>query len=104
VAAELNMSENDYTVCFQSRAGNIPWIQPYTDEVIDDLAAKGIKRLAVFSPAFVADCLETNIEIGDEYYEQFMEQGGEEFYVAPCVNSHDLWVDALENIIRGHLK
>lgn len=103
VAAELNMAEDDYTVCFQSRQGNIPWIQPYTEDVIDDLTEKGIKSLCVFSPAFVADCLETIVEIDHTYREQFISQGGESFYMAPCVNSHDLWVDALEDIITQHL-
>ena len=103
VAAELNMSESEYTVCFQSRQGNIPWIQPYTEDVIDDLNEKGVKSLCVFSPAFVADCLETIVEIDHTYREQFIEGGGERFYMAPCVNSHDIWVDALEEIIRKHL-
>ncbi|MBT8448449.1 MAG: ferrochelatase, partial [Gammaproteobacteria bacterium] len=103
VVAELNMSEDDYTVCFQSRQGNIPWIQPYTEDVIDDLNEKGVKSLCVFSPAFVADCLETIVEIDHTYREQFISGGGERFYMAPCVNSHDLFVDALEEIIRKHL-
>lgn len=103
IAAELGMAEEDYTVCFQSRQGRIPWIQPYTDEVIDELAQKGVKSLCVFSPAFVADCLETNVEIGHTYREQFLSQGGETFYLAPCVNSHDKWVEALVNIINNHI-
>ena len=103
VAAELNLSDDQYTVCFQSRQGNIPWIQPYTEDVIDELNEKGVKSLCVFSPAFVADCLETIVEIDHTYREQFIEGGGERFYMAPCVNSHDLWVDALEDIITQHL-
>lgn len=104
IATSLNLEQSDYTVCFQSRQGNIPWIQPYTDEVIDDLNARGVKSVCVFSPAFVADCLETDVEIGHTYRDQFIEGGGEEFYVAPCVNSHPDWVSALAGIIKEHLK
>jgi ferrochelatase len=103
IAESLSLKDEDYTVCFQSRQGRIPWIQPYTDEVIDELNAKGVKSLCVFSPAFVADCLETDVEIGHTYREQFIEGGGEEFYVAPCVNSHPEWVKALAEIIKGHM-
>ena len=71
--------------------------------MIDELNAKGVKSLCVFSPAFVADCLETDVEIGHTYREQFIEGGGEEFYVAPCVNSHPEWVKALAEIIKGHM-
>ncbi len=104
IAESLNLDESDYTVCFQSRAGNIPWVQPYTDEVIDALNARGVKSLCVFSPAFVADCLETDVEIGHTYRDQFIDGGGETFYVAPCVNSHPEWVAALAEIIKDHLK
>ena len=103
VADNMGLEESQYTVCFQSRQGNIPWIQPYTEDVIDDLNAKGIKSLCVFSPAFVADCLETDIEIGHEYKSQFIDGGGETFYVAPCVNSHPQWVSALAGIIKNHI-
>src|SRR5260221_1575848 len=71
LAARLGLDAARYTVCFQSRLGRTPWIAPYTDVVIDELAAKGIKRLAVLCPAFVADCLETLEEIGIRARAQF---------------------------------
>ena len=100
IAKKIQLSEKQYSVCFQSRQGNIPWIQPYIDNVITDLANGGCRHLRVFSPSFVADCLETNIEIGYTYRKLFQESGGEELYLVPAVNSTDLWVAALENIIR----
>src|SRR5690606_429913 len=63
IVAKLNIPKEKHTVCFQSRLGKTPWIQPYTSDTLDDLAAKGVKKLLVFSPAFVADCIETIDEI-----------------------------------------
>src|SRR5262249_14473951 len=71
LARRLELPPEKYTVCFQSRLGRTPWIQPYTDVVLDELPKKGIKRLAVFCPAFVADCLETVEEIGVRAVEQW---------------------------------
>jgi len=99
IAKQLDLTPEQYTVSFQSRQGRIPWVQPYTDEVVQQLADSGTQRLCVFSPAFVADCLETNIELGHTYKELFLAHGGKSFYLAPCVNSHDLWVKALSDII-----
>ncbi len=101
IAEKIQLSESDYTVCFQSRQGNIPWIQPYTDEVIEKLANNGTQRLRVFSPAFVADCLETTIEIGHTYRQLFCDLGGEELYLVPGLNSSDRWVDALIHLIEA---
>lgn len=103
LAKKLQLSDQQYTVCFQSRQGNIPWIQPYVDDVITDLAEKGNKNIVVFSPAFVADCLETTIEIGHTYRTMFKELGGEELHLVPCVNSSDKWVEALEKMITDKL-
>ncbi|MDP3353445.1 MAG: ferrochelatase, partial [Flavobacteriaceae bacterium] len=66
VVAYLQLKEGTYTTTFQSRLGKDPWIQPYTDETIDNYAKKGIKKLAIITPAFVSDCLETIEEIGME--------------------------------------
>ena len=71
IAEKLNIARDDYTVCFQSRLGKEPWVQPYTTDVLKKLATEGKKRLLVFSPAFVADCLETLYEITVEYHEEF---------------------------------
>ncbi len=102
VAKRLNISESDYTVCFQSRLGK-GWIEPFSDDVIKELAQKGAKKLLVFSPAFVADCLETTIEIGSEYQELFEEHGGEKVQLVPSLNDGEDWIRALENIITSRL-
>ena len=79
--------------------GNSPWKKPYTIEVLEDLAKKGAKRLLVFSPAFVADCLETNIEISQEYNEEFRNWGGEKIQLVESLNDHPTWIDALAGIV-----
>jgi ferrochelatase len=88
-----------YGSSFQSRLGKTPWIKPYTDVVFEDLAAQGIKRLAVACPSFVADCLETLEEIGVRGKEQWLKAGGEELTLIPCMNHNPEWVDALSRII-----
>jgi ferrochelatase len=91
----LGIPQGKYTTSFQSRLGNEEWCMPYTDETIAALARSGVKRLVVACPAFVADCLETIEEIGIEGKETFLENGGEEFRLVPCLNTHPRWVDAL---------
>ena len=73
----LNLSEDKFTTTFQSRLGRDPWLEPYTDQTVEQLAKKGVKKMLVFSPAFVADCLETILEISEENQEIFIENGGE---------------------------
>ena len=101
IAEKLNLPKEKYTVCFQSRLGNSPWKKPYTIEVLEDLAKKGAKRLLVFSPAFVADCLETNVEISREYHEEFRNWGGEKVQLVESLNDHPKWIDALACIVLG---
>ena len=98
LAEELLLKAGQYTVCFQSRLGKTPWIKPYTDEVIVDLAKRGIKNLLVFSPSFVADCLETIVEIGMEYQHLFRQHGGSELDLVESLNAHEDWVDCLKNL------
>lgn len=102
VAKRLGLNNDDYTVCFQSRLGG-GWIEPFSDVVIKELAAKGAKKLLVFSPAFIADCLETTIEIGEEYQELFHESGGEKVQLVPSLNVGADWIDTLEDIVRKKL-
>jgi ferrochelatase len=92
----------DYTVSFQSRLGRTPWIKPYTDVLLDELAKKGVKRLAVMCPAFVADCLETLEEIGLRARAQFKAAGGEELVLVPSLNATPAWIDAVCAIARRH--
>ena len=101
--SELGLSADDYTVCFQSRLGRTPWIQPYTDEVLVELAKKGVRKLAVFCPAFTADCLETLEEIGIRAREDFRAAGGEELRLVPCLNAAPAWIDALVALLRERL-
>jgi protoporphyrin/coproporphyrin ferrochelatase len=100
---KLGIPEDKYTVAFQSRLGKDPWIKPYSDKVIVDLANKGVKKILAFSPAFIADCLETTIEIGEEYQEIFEEHGGEKIDLVPSLNDNDGWVDALHAILAERL-
>lgn len=100
IARLLDLPEDQYTVCFQSRLGPVPWIRPYADEVVEDLAKQGYKRVLAFSPAFVSDCLETTLEVGEEYKELFEEHGGEQWDLVPCLNDDTTWVDCLEDIVR----
>jgi ferrochelatase len=102
IAEKLGLNESQYTVCFQSRLDK-KWLRPFSDEVVEERAKKGDKKLLVFSPAFVADCLETLIEIGDEYQEIFEEHGGEKVQLVPSCNDHDLFVAGLEHEIRTRL-
>ena len=100
IAEKLNLKESDYTVCFQSRLDK-KWLTPFSDKVVEEWAEKGAKKLLVFSPAFVADCLETIIEIGSEYQEIFEEGGGEKVQLVPSSNSHPRFIDGLEELIRA---
>jgi len=97
---EMNWTPENVTTCFQSRLGRTPWIQPFTDHVIEDLARQGKKRLLVVTPSFVADCLETLEEMGIRNRELFIKNGGEDYFLVPCVNESELWVEALEEIVR----
>lgn len=102
LAEKLNIPEEKYTVCFQSRLDK-KWLTPFADDVVMEQAKKGTKKILAFSPAFVADCLETVIEIGDEYQEIFEENGGEKIQLVPSSNDHDRFVDALEQLVRERL-
>lgn len=100
IAKKLNLSEEQYTTCFQSRLGPEAWAQPYTSKIIEEQAEKGAKRLLVFSPAFVADCLETIIEIGTEYQEEFEEMGGEKVDLVPSLNDDPRWIAAITQMVK----
>ena len=102
LASRLAIPKEQYTICFQSRLGRTPWIQPYTDVELDRLAAAGKKRLAVLCPAFVADCLETVEEIGMRAKEQFTAAGGEDLVLVPSLNATPAWVAAVAAIAERH--
>jgi protoporphyrin/coproporphyrin ferrochelatase len=100
LAEELGLEEGSWSVSFQSRLGNRPWIQPFTDLHIDELLEKGCRRLAVICPSFVADNLETLEEIGIRLREDFLAKGGESLELVTCMNSHPAWVEALEQMVH----
>ncbi len=100
IAEKLNLSRDRYTVAFQSRLDQ-KWLEPFSDKVVEEKAKAGVKRMLVFSPAFVADCLETLIEIGDEYQEIFEEHGGEKIQLVPSLNDHPSWVSTMAQLIRS---
>jgi ferrochelatase len=100
LAQKLGLAPGTFTTCFQSRLGKEEWIKPYTEDVIKNLAAKGVKKVLAFSPAFVADCLETTIEVGEEYKELFLELGGEQWDLVPSLNDSRIWVDLLKDLVN----
>jgi ferrochelatase len=100
LAASLGLSAERHSVSFQSRLGRTPWIKPYTDLVLPELAKAGHKRLAVLSPAFVADCLETVEEIGIRARDQWRSLGGDELLLVPSLNAEPAWVDTVARLVR----
>lgn len=100
LAKALGIKEEQYTTTFQSRLGKNPWIQPYTDVVLKDLPGQGKKKVLVYSPAFIADCLETTLEVGEEFKEEFEEAGGEVWDLVPGLNTSELWVECLKDLVE----
>lgn len=100
VAEKLNFKEGTYSTSFQSRLGFDPWLQPYTDRTIERLGKEGVKTMAIVTPAFVSDCLETLEEIAMEGEEIFHEMGGKEFTTVPCLNDDKAFVNLLTNWIN----
>jgi ferrochelatase len=103
LAAKLGLASDAWSTSFQSRLGRTPWIKPYTDEVIPALAKRGVRKLAVFCPAFVADCLETLEEIGIRARTDFLAAGGETLELMTSLNDAPVWVEALEQLVRESL-
>jgi ferrochelatase len=101
VAEKLNFEEGTYSTSFQSRLGFDPWLQPYTDRTIERLGKEGVKNMAIVTPAFVSDCLETLEEIAMEGEEIFHEMGGKDFTTVPCLNDDDEWVALLTKWIHN---
>jgi ferrochelatase len=92
-----------HSISFQSRLGREPWLKPYTEQVITGLARAGIRKLLVICPSFVADCLETLEEIGLRGRDIFLAAGGQELKLIPCLNTHPLWIKALDNMASNWL-
>ena len=100
LAAGLGLSDSGHSVSFQSRLGRTPWIHPYTDQVLPELARAGVKRLAIMCPAFVADCLETVEEIGIRAKDQWRSLGGEALSLVPSLNAEPAWVEVVARMVR----
>jgi ferrochelatase len=97
--ASIGIPKEKCSISFQSRLGKDPWLEPFTSNTLQNLAASGKKRVLVFSPSFVCDCLETIFEIGEECNQEFLHAGGEKLQLVPGLNSHPAWVKALAGII-----
>ena len=100
LAERLGLACEGWSVSFQSRLGRTPWVHPYTDVVLPELAQRGVKRLAVMCPAFVADCLETVEEVAIRGREQFVASGGESLTLVPSLNGNPVWADAVVRLVR----
>ncbi len=99
VSKKLGIPEDKCMTTFQSRLGKDPWIKPYTDDVLVNLAKEGKKKVLAFSPAFVSDCLETTVEVGETFKEEFLEAGGEKWDLVESLNVHPKWVECVKDIV-----
>ncbi|STZ75970.1 ferrochelatase [Bergeriella denitrificans] len=104
LAEALGLSENDYTVSFQSQFGKAKWVGPSTQTLFDKLPGQGVGKLDVFCPGFMADCLETLEEIALAGREQFHAAAGKQFHYIPCLNDNPAWVAALADLVKRHLQ
>lgn len=104
LAEQLNLNEDDFVLTFQSRFGKAEWLQPYTDVTLAKLAKEGHKHVAIISPAFSADCLETLEELEHENRAVFIDAGGETYHYIACLNDRNDHIDALVDVISASLK
>lgn len=100
IASRLGWKPQDFTVAFQSKLGRDPWLTPATDVTVERLAKSGVKRLAILSPAFVADCIETIEELGEQVRHLFQKSGGRDFLLVPSLNADPVWADAFAQLLR----
>lgn len=101
LAERLGLAAGAWSIGFQSRLGRRPWVKPYTDQILKALPAQGVKRLAVLTPSFAADCLETLEEIAIRGRRDFIAAGGEDLTLVPCVNAAPSWAEAVAAMARG---
>ncbi len=104
VVSRLQLASEDWSHCYQSRFGRVRWLQPYTEDTLDELAKRGKRRLTVVSPSFAVDCLETLQEVALEYRDKFRELGGESLELVPALNDDDRHVEALTRIVINNLQ
>ncbi len=103
VAESLNLNEDEYIVTFQSRFGKAEWLKPYTDETLESLAKSGTKNVAIISPAFSVDCLETLEELVHENKEVFIEAGGKEYHYIPALNDRHDHILVMQDLVKPYL-
>ncbi len=101
LAAALGLQTDQWVQGFQSRFGKEEWLQPYTEDILAELPTQGVESLVATCPGFTADCLETVDEIGNEGNEIFRGAGGQQLSLAPCLNAHPRWLDAMASIVRS---
>jgi len=104
IAKKMNLKDSDYKVAFQSRLetrARDPWLKPYSDVEAEEFPKNGLKNILAFSPSFVSDCLETTIEVGDEFKEIFEENGGEHWQLVESLNDHPKWIETLEDLVKN---
>jgi ferrochelatase len=104
VVARLRLGDGQWSHCYQSRFGKVPWLTPYTIDVIKQLAERGVRKITVASPSFAVDCLETLEEVALEYRDRFTQWGGEQLTLVPCLNDDDVHAQALANIVGSRLR
>ena len=101
LAVELKLAVKQYGTAFQSRLGYKKWIQPYLKDVLFKLVKQGVKNIAIATPSFVSDCLETLDELGVRAKQEWKELGGDSLYLVPCLNVHPVWVNAVTRMIQS---
>ena len=103
VMQQLGFAEDEFVTTFQSRFGKAEWLKPYTDATLLSLPGQGVKDVAIISPAFSADCLETIQELDQENREIFMEAGGEQYRYIPCLNDDDEHIRLMAELVQPYL-
>jgi protoporphyrin/coproporphyrin ferrochelatase len=103
IANALDLDKKDYSISFQSRLSR-NWLSPFTDELLLGKLKEGKKNILVLAPSFVTDCLETIVEIGEDYGELFKENGGETLQMVDSLNAEPQWIEAMLKIIDESLK
>ena len=103
IAENLGLADDQWQLVFQSRFGKAEWLQPYTAPTLEEWGAKGVRRVDVICPGFVADCLETLEEIAQEGRDDFLRAGGREYHYIPALNEDDAWIEALADLAEQHL-
>ena len=103
VATELGLAEDEWAISFQSRFGKQEWVKPYTDALLTEWAAQGVKSVQIMSPAFSADCLETLEELAIQNAELFLSQGGERYQYIPALNSRGDHLQLLNTLVQANL-